>query len=107
MSEVGWGCTGPLRQQLKGVVTTEREREREDSSDQELLVSITLLSTEDKARVFLFYAPVQLTTCSVPVPKHGCSCLAITFFFLPVTVIFIEPLWLSVIFVVVMKTLPK
>lgn len=60
-----------IKTTVKVVVTTEQ---RVDSSDQELLVSSTLLSTEDRARVFLYNAPIHVTTCSIPVLKQCCSC---------------------------------
>lgn len=65
------GVYSSIKTTVKVVVTTEQ---RGDSSDQELLVSSTLLSTEDRARVSLYYASVHETTCSIPVPKHSCSC---------------------------------
>lgn len=65
------GVYSSIKTTVKVVVTAEQ---RGDSSDQELLVSSTLLSTEDRARVSLYYAPVHVTTCSVPVPRQRCSC---------------------------------
>lgn len=84
MGEVGgWvglvGVYSSIKRIVKVVVTTVQ---REDSSDQELLVSSTLLSTEDRARVFLYYAPLHVTTCSAPLPKHSPSCCWQTPFYL-------------------------
>lgn len=55
------GVYSSIKTTVKVVVTTEQ---RGDSSDQELLVSSTLLSTEDRARVSLYSAPVHVTACS-------------------------------------------
>ena len=76
MGEVrGWvglmGVYSSIKTTVKVVVTTEQ---RGDRSDQELLVSNTLLSTRDRARVLLYYAPVHVPTCSVPVPRHSIGC---------------------------------
>lgn len=53
------GLYSSIKTTVKVVVTTEQ---RGDSFEQELLVSNTLLSTEDGARVFLYYAPVHVAT---------------------------------------------
>lgn len=66
-----WGVYSSIKTTVKVVVTTEQ---RGDSPDQDLLVSSTLLSTEDRARVFVCYAPVHVPMCSVSVPKHIPSC---------------------------------
>lgn len=65
------GMYSSIKTTVKVVVTTEQ---RGDSSDQELLVSSTLLSGEDRARVSLCCSPVHVTVFSVSVPKQQYSC---------------------------------
>lgn len=50
------GMYSSIKTTVKVVLTTEQ---RGESSDQELLVSSTLLTTEDRARVFLRYSLAQ------------------------------------------------
>lgn len=96
----GWvGLYSSIKTTVKVVVTTEH---RGDSSDQELLVSSTLLSTEDRARVYSCYAPVHEPTCSVPVPEHSCSCCWQSGL-IPVAV---QPWWRWFVSAAVMKILP-
>lgn len=65
------GMYSSIKTTVKVVVTTEQ---RGDSSDQELLVSSTLLSGEDRARVSLCCSPVHVTVFSLSVPKQQYSC---------------------------------